>query len=40
MFATKFLKKSNLENYDDYLQNATPVVPGNFNFAYDVIDVD
>ena len=39
MFAKRFLKKDSFENYDDYLQNATPVVPDNFNFAYDVVDV-
>ncbi|MCQ2599310.1 MAG: AMP-binding protein [Alphaproteobacteria bacterium] len=39
MFALKFLKKAKFDNYDDYLQNAVPVVPDNFNFAYDVIDV-
>ncbi|MCQ2599671.1 MAG: AMP-binding protein [Alphaproteobacteria bacterium] len=39
MFALKFLKKAQFDNYDDYVQNAVPVVPDNFNFAYDVIDV-
>ena len=39
MFATRFLTKEKFENYDDYLQNGTPIVPENFNFAYDVIDV-
>ncbi len=39
MFALKFLKKAQFDNYDDYVQNAAPVVPDNFNFAYDVIDV-
>ena len=39
MFAKRFLKKDSFKNYDDYLQNATPVVPDNFNFAYDVVDV-
>ena len=39
MFAKKFLKKDTFDNYDDYIQNATPIVPENFNFAYDVIDV-
>ncbi len=38
MFAKKFLKKINFDNYDDYNQNAAPIVPDNFNFAYDVID--
>ncbi|MBR2510977.1 MAG: acetyl-CoA synthetase, partial [Alphaproteobacteria bacterium] len=39
MFAKKFLKKEVFDNYDDYIQNATPIVPENFNFAYDVVDV-
>ena len=39
MFATRFLTKEKFESYDDYLQNGTPIVPENFNFAYDVIDV-
>ena len=38
MFATRFLNKDVFENYDDYVQNAVPNVPDNFNFAYDVID--
>ena len=38
MFATRFLKKDTFDGYDDYVQNAAPVVPDNFNFAYDVID--
>lgn len=39
MFALKFLQKDNFENYEDYVKNAVPNVPENFNFAYDVIDV-
>jgi acetyl-CoA synthetase len=39
MFATHFLTKDKFENYDDYVKNASPIVPDNFNFAYDVIDV-
>ena len=39
MFALRFLKKDKFDSYDDYLQNAVPVIPDNFNFAYDVIDV-
>ncbi len=39
MFASRFLKKKNFDNYDDYIQNAAPVVPDDFNFAYDVVDV-
>lgn len=39
MFASHFLKQTNFENYDDYIQNAVINVPDNFNFAYDVVDV-
>ena len=39
MFAKRFLAKCDFDGYDDYRQNAVPVVPDNFNFAYDVIDV-
>lgn len=39
MFATRFLKKEKFDDYNDYVQNAVPVVPENFNFAYDVVDV-
>jgi len=39
MFATRFLKKENFESYADYIENARPIVPDNFNFAYDVVDV-
>ena len=39
MFAQNFLKKTEFDNYDDYIQNGAPIVPDNFNFAYDVIDV-
>ena len=39
MFAKRFLKKDNFDSYDDYVQNAAPIVPDNFNFVYDVIDV-
>ena len=39
MFATRFLSKEQFDNYQDYMQNAIPTVPENFNFAYDVIDV-
>ena len=39
MFIKRFLKKEKFDNYDDYIQNAVPVVPENFNFAYDVLDV-
>lgn len=38
MFCKRFLKKDSFESYDDYVQNAAPVVPDNFNFAYDVVD--
>ena len=39
MFFQRFLKKFIFDNYDDYKENATPIVPENFNFAYDVVDV-
>ena len=39
MFALKFLKKDKFDSYDDYIQNGAPIVPENFNFSYDVIDV-
>ncbi len=38
MFAKKFLSKDSFDSYEDYLSNGTPIVPENFNFAYDVID--
>ena len=38
MFAKRFLGKENFDSYDDYVQNATPIIPDDFNFAYDVID--
>lgn len=39
MFALRFLKKATFDSYDDYVQNGAPIVPENFNFSYDVIDV-
>lgn len=39
MFASRFLAKDKFDSYDDYVKNAVPIVPENFNFAYDVIDV-
>ena len=39
MFAHRFLTKDKFDNYDDYIHNAIPQIPENFNFAYDVIDV-
>ncbi len=39
MFALRFLKKTKFDNYNDYIENAVPEIPNNFNFAYDVIDV-
>lgn len=39
MFALRFLKKSKFDSYADYIENGQPIVPENFNFAYDVIDV-
>lgn len=38
MFALKFLKKNKFDSYADYLANGSPIVPDNFNFAFDVID--
>ncbi|MBQ2017429.1 MAG: AMP-binding protein [Alphaproteobacteria bacterium] len=38
MFAKRFLNKDVFENYNDYVQNAKPNIPENFNFAYDVVD--
>ena len=38
MFALKFLKKNNFDDYNDYIKNAIPKIPNNFNFSYDVID--
>ena len=38
MFAFKFLNKDKFDSYDDYVANAIPNVPENFNFAYDVVD--
>ena len=38
MLLQRFLKKCVFDNYDDYKENAVPVVPDNFNFAYDVVD--
>lgn len=39
MFANRFLKQDTFNDYNDYHQNAVPVAPEKFNFAYDVIDV-
>ena len=39
MFFKRFLKQGEFNNYDDYRENAAPIVPENFNFAYDVVDV-
>ena len=39
MFFKRFLKQGEFNSYDDYSKNATPIVPENFNFAYDVVDV-
>ena len=39
MFFKRFLKQGEFNNYDDYLKNAVPNIPENFNFAYDVVDV-
>lgn len=39
MFAKNFLSQTTFDNYDDYIKNAKLIIPENFNFAYDVIDV-
>lgn len=39
MFASRFLQKTTFKDYDDYIKNATLIIPDNFNFAYDVVDV-
>ncbi|MDR2413013.1 MAG: AMP-binding protein [Rickettsiales bacterium] len=39
MFKDRFLRKKEFESYQDYLENAAPIVPENFNFAFDVLDV-
>ncbi len=38
MFIQKFLSKTKFDSSSDYQNNAKPIVPDNFNFAYDVID--
>ncbi|MCL1902430.1 MAG: AMP-binding protein, partial [Alphaproteobacteria bacterium] len=39
MLAKKFMKQSEFSSYADYMENGAPVVPDNFNFAFDVVDV-
>lgn len=39
MLLNKFMKKTEFSSYADYIENGAPIVPDNFNFAYDVIDV-
>jgi acetyl-CoA synthetase len=34
----KYLKKSNFESLEDFLNNFEVLIPDNFNFAYDVVD--
>lgn len=34
----KFLKKTQFDSYEDFKQNYKVIVPGHFNFAYDVMD--
>ncbi len=34
----KYLKKSQFESLEDFLKNFEVLIPGNFNFAYDVVD--
>ena len=34
----RFLKKTNFESYDDFMQNYEVCMPEHFNFAYDVVD--
>ena len=34
----RFLKKTRFESFDDFMENYEVCVPGNFNFAYDVVD--
>ncbi|HIU33870.1 MAG TPA: AMP-binding protein [Candidatus Pullichristensenella excrementigallinarum] len=36
---TRFLRKPKFGSYEDYLHNFKILVPENFNFAYDVLDV-
>lgn len=34
----KFLRKTEFEDYEDFRENYEVIVPGNFNFSYDVVD--
>ncbi len=38
MLKNRFMKKTEFSSYEDYLENGTPIVPENFNFAFDVVD--
>ena len=35
----RFLKKTHFESVEDYNKNLEYIIPENFNFAYDVMDV-
>jgi acetyl-CoA synthetase len=34
----RFLSRSNFDSYEDFFAHFSPTIPGNFNFAYDVVD--
>ena len=34
----KYLKKTEFESYDDFINNFSINVPPNFNFSYDIVD--
>ncbi|MDD1758576.1 MAG: AMP-binding protein, partial [Methanotrichaceae archaeon] len=36
---SKFVSKTTFESYEDFKENLKIIVPANFNFAYDVVDV-
>ncbi|ADG82530.1 AMP-binding protein [Thermincola potens] len=35
----KFISRENFDSYEDFVENFKINIPGNFNFAYDVVDV-
>ena len=39
MFRNRFMKKKEFDSYEDYVANGEVIVPENFNYAYDVVDV-
>lgn len=39
MFRNRFLQETEYSSYEDYFENGRIVVPENFNYAYDVVDV-